>query len=404
LGTHAGSRSAPSRDGRARGGKGRADAPPLVSVIVPAWNAEATLGETLASVAGQTYDNIEIVIVDDGSTDRTPDVARAFCASDPRARVVSQENAGVAAARNRGIAESTGAWIAPIDADDLWHPTRIEKMMAVAHAAPQTPGFVYCLSRHIDAWSRINGSGTRWTVSGPAFSQLAYVNLVGNGSGLLASRQAVLEAGGYDPSLRAERAQGAEDMLLQLRLAQRRPVAVVPEHLVGWRQAGNRMSGDAEQMDRSCRLVYRRLAADGTPAPPAAEHWMLASSALDVAEHYAFSGRLPAAVKWLIRSLRLDPLRSGLVAAYRIARSVRRRLAPAQFVSPAPHFLDADPMTEILGDPYRLHRFADLLRQVDARRLERLAKRDRNLGRGKDASEPAGAPVADLHPRQREKA
>jgi glycosyltransferase involved in cell wall biosynthesis len=80
----------------------------LVSVIVPAWNSERTLLQTLQSAAAQTHANLEILIIDDGSTDRTAEIAAEFCACDHRARVIRKENGGLASARNRGIDESTG--------------------------------------------------------------------------------------------------------------------------------------------------------------------------------------------------------------------------------------------------------------------------------------------------------
>ena len=164
---------------------------------------------------------------------------------------------------------------------------------------------------------------------------MAYLNVVGNGSGLLASSDAIREVGGYDASLREARAQGAEDLLAQIRIARRHPVTVVPEHLVGWRQVGNSMSSDVEQMDRSCRLVYRRLAEDGTPVPRLVERRMLASSALDLAEYYAYNRKFGRALNWLSRALIFDPLRSGLFVAHRIARSARRKLGPTAAITQA---------------------------------------------------------------------
>src|SRR5438067_5755150 len=101
----------------------------FVSVIVPAWNAEETLLETLESAAAQTHRNLEILIVDDGSTDRTGDIAAGFCASEPRALLLRQDHRGLAAARNRAIDEAKGDYIAPLDADDLWHAQKIERQL-----------------------------------------------------------------------------------------------------------------------------------------------------------------------------------------------------------------------------------------------------------------------------------
>jgi hypothetical protein len=137
------------------------------------------------------------------------------------------------------------------------------------------------------------------------------------------------------------------------------------------------MSSDVEQMDRSCRLVYRRLAEEGTPVPRRIERQMLASSALDLAEYYAYTKKFGRAVNWLWRALIFDPLRSGLFVAYRIARSGRRKLGLSMPIAQPSAFLDADPSALIHGDPYRLERFAMLLRNIDLRRLERLTHKDR---------------------------
>lgn len=93
--------------------------PPKVSIIIPAYNAAKTLARTLDSACACTYDPLEIVVVDDGSTDKTLDIARRYSGKDPRVRVIHQENAGVCRARNHAIGESTGEYIFPLDADDL---------------------------------------------------------------------------------------------------------------------------------------------------------------------------------------------------------------------------------------------------------------------------------------------
>jgi glycosyltransferase involved in cell wall biosynthesis len=98
-----------------------------VSCIIPAWNAERYLAATLRSVLAQTRVPDEVIVVDDGSTDSTATLAAGFGSP---VRVVRQDNAGPAAARNRGIAESSGDLLAFVDADDLWEPVKLERQIA----------------------------------------------------------------------------------------------------------------------------------------------------------------------------------------------------------------------------------------------------------------------------------
>lgn len=104
---------------------------PTVSVIIPAHNAAATVGETIESILQQTWADLEVIVVDDGSTDSTASVVNGISQRDPRVRHVAQENARQSAARNRGLTESRGIYIAAIDADDLWVPTKLERQLAL---------------------------------------------------------------------------------------------------------------------------------------------------------------------------------------------------------------------------------------------------------------------------------
>ena len=104
-----------------------------VSVIVAAYNVRALIGRALESVRNQTCQDWEIVVVDDASTDGTPFLVRSLAEIDARVRLVCQErNQGPAVARNRGIAEARGEWVAVLDADDAWRPERLERLLAVA--------------------------------------------------------------------------------------------------------------------------------------------------------------------------------------------------------------------------------------------------------------------------------
>nr|WP_247712202.1 glycosyltransferase family A protein [Qipengyuania qiaonensis] len=231
----------------------------LVSVVVPAYNAAATLCDTLRSVCAQTHRNLEIIVVDDGSRDDTMAIGQAEARRDERIKIVSQVNGGVAAARNHGISLASADYIAPIDADDLWHPTKIERQLrAMLSGAPQI-GLVYCWSAIIDEHNRITDRAHGTSHDGDVLRSLACGNFVGNGSSALMRRDLVIEAGGFDESLRTRKAQGCEDWQLYLDLAERSLFAVIPDFLVGYRYTQQAMSGDVSQMVRSYMLVSEAL-------------------------------------------------------------------------------------------------------------------------------------------------
>ena len=118
---------------------------PLVSVITPAYNAGAYLSDTIKSVLAQTYSNFEHIIIDDGSTDNTAEVARAF--SDPRVKYFHQKNSGQSAARNAGIAAAKGEYIALLDADDFFLPEKLFEQAGYLEAHPDCD-FCYCKIYH----------------------------------------------------------------------------------------------------------------------------------------------------------------------------------------------------------------------------------------------------------------
>jgi glycosyltransferase involved in cell wall biosynthesis/peptidoglycan/xylan/chitin deacetylase (PgdA/CDA1 family)/SAM-dependent methyltransferase len=236
-------------------------APDLVSVIVPAYNAARTIDETLRSVRAQTHANLEILVVDDGSRDATPEVVLRHAALDARIRLIRQPNGGVAAARNRGIAEARGELVAPVDADDLWRPDKIARQVRAMHEAGEQVGLVYCWYALIDERSRIINLRHRPTEEGNVLARMCIGNLVGNGSSALIRRRAVLEVGGYDASLRARGAQGCEDHKLHLQIAERYAFGLVPDHLTGYRRTPSNMSSDVMQMLRSYDLVLAEFGA-----------------------------------------------------------------------------------------------------------------------------------------------
>jgi glycosyltransferase involved in cell wall biosynthesis len=227
----------------------------LVSVVLPVHNGAATIDETLRSVRSQTYGNLEIIIVDDGSDDETLDIVSRHAAADRRVRLCRQPQGGVAAARNAGIAQARGKLVAFIDADDLWAPEKIAKQIAALRAAGPRYAVVYTWYALIDEDSRIIDRSYRPSDSGDVLARLCYGNLIGNGSSALATKAALLEAGGFDSSLRARSAQGCEDLQLFFRIAERHLFALVPEYLTGYRRTSTNMSSDLLQMYRSWMMV-----------------------------------------------------------------------------------------------------------------------------------------------------
>lgn len=121
---------------------------PLVSVIIPAYNAAAFLPRTVESVIDQTYPNVEVIVVDDGSTDETPQIMEPY--TDP-VRYIQKENGGAASARNVGIREARGVYIAPLDADDEWLPEKLEQQIALHKSNPE-------LMWSYTNWLQVDGS------------------------------------------------------------------------------------------------------------------------------------------------------------------------------------------------------------------------------------------------------
>jgi glycosyltransferase involved in cell wall biosynthesis len=232
-----------------------------VTVIVPCFNAEATLARTLESVANQSHSNIEILIVDDGSTDATSKIAQRFICNDDRMRLVSCHiNQGVAAARNLGVERANGEFIAPIDADDLWHPNKLELLLRPLIEDP-TLGLAYSWFEYINEDDEIFYGGSRYSFEGSVIEKLCKVDFIGNGSNAVMRTALVRQVGGYDASLRARGAEGSEDWKLALQLAELSRFAVVKQPLTGYRLAATNMSNRVTQMVSSAELVVDEFSA-----------------------------------------------------------------------------------------------------------------------------------------------
>ncbi len=241
---------------------------PRVSVVIPAWNAAATLAETLSSAAMQSVRDIEILIVDDGSTDDTPAIAASAARQDPRIQLVQQDNAGVAAARNAGLYLARAPYVAWLDADDLWHPTKLARQLELFEGSSEALSFVYTGYRIINVAGVVQSNPrTLADVSGHTLFRQIATTYFTNVSSIMAPTALARTVGGHDPSLRAAGFEGAEDLLLQLRLARHGPAGFVPSALVGYRIHGANMSRSIARAAQSNLLALSKLAAEGVDAP-----------------------------------------------------------------------------------------------------------------------------------------
>lgn len=233
----------------------------LVSVVIPAYNAEETLDETLRSVRAQTHGTLEIIIVDDGSTDSTRALAERHAAVDQRVQVLHQPNAGVAAARNAGWQQARSGFIAFVDADDLWAPTKIERQLRALQAAGPRAGLAYAWTVRIDANGVAGRSYGGTDFEGDVLSTILRTNFICCGSNVLVRRDALIDAEGFSSRLRAAGFEGCEDWSLTCRIAENYLFVRVPEFLVGYRDRPNSMSSQHQRMFRSHMLACREFAA-----------------------------------------------------------------------------------------------------------------------------------------------
>ncbi len=152
---------------------------PIISVVIPMYNVEKYIEKCIQSVVGQTYKNFEIICVDDGCTDNTLKVLASF--SDPRIQLVQQQNRGLSAARNTGIAVSKGVYVALLDADDFWHKEKLSQHINHLNSQPKV-GVSYCPSLFVDDQDKPLGIGQFPKLKHISPKDILCRNPVGNGS------------------------------------------------------------------------------------------------------------------------------------------------------------------------------------------------------------------------------
>ncbi|NEP15204.1 MAG: glycosyltransferase [Symploca sp. SIO2C1] len=216
---------------------------PLISVIVPAYNSEKTILETIDSVLQQTFADFELIVINDGSQDSTLELLSGIV--DPRLQVFSFPNLGLAASRNRGVARAQGKYISFIDADDLWTPDKLELQLQALQENPEA-AVAYSWTDCIDEAGEFLRSGSHISVSGDVYAKLLVRNFLENGSNVLICKEALIEIGDSDESLAA-----GQDRELFLRLAAKYHFVAVPRSQILYRVSAQAISADVDKAGTS---------------------------------------------------------------------------------------------------------------------------------------------------------
>ncbi len=243
-----------------------------VSVILPAYRAEAFIGQAIESVLAQTYRDFELLVLDDGSTDATLEVVRRYAERDARVKVKSRPNRGVSATSNELLEWAQHEFVAMMHADDLMLPQRLERQVAFLEANPAVAA-TSCFVEYIDATGRkIGGFQSEFVHPDVVWARYHEGHVVAiHHPGVMMRRSVVLDAGGYRPGFTV-----TEDVDLFMRLLEKgHLVLVMPETLLAYRLHGTSASvSQALKMRREKRWVLACSVArrSGRPEPSFAEH------------------------------------------------------------------------------------------------------------------------------------
>ena len=277
-----------------------------VSVVIPAYNYGQYLELAVRSALAQHHRPLEVLIVDDGSTDGTPESGRRLAAESPSVRYIRQENAGLPAARNTGIGAARHPFIAFLDADDAWEPEMLSTAIAAFRAQPETTGIVACNSFRTDpegvpiGEKRTAPRGDRYFSAAEILTKTRFMP-----SCVVARRSCFDAAGTFDTSLRS-----SEDRDMWVRIAMSWRVFYIDRALVRIRKHAANMSRHADRMIEAMGRVRRKAQNAGVVPRWHAGYWLrlLAIEHFQAGWMYWDEGRTGLALMHAAASLALWPL------------------------------------------------------------------------------------------------
>ena len=236
-----------------------------VNLIIPTYNRASVLDRAIESALDQTYEHIEVIVVDDGSTDDTESVVGAF--DDDRLRYVYQENAGANAARNRGIRLASGRYVSFLDSDDELHPEHVERVVKTLEAADNDVVGAFTNARHLSKGSLVETMNVPGrTVS---FEDLRRENVIGGFSATTFERRVFEEIGYLDEELAS-----SQDYDLYLRVTKRYRLEGIPEPLVDIHLDGDRISDDIDRKIEGQDRLLEKHGDDLAPERIAHHHYV----------------------------------------------------------------------------------------------------------------------------------
>jgi hypothetical protein len=289
-----------------------------ITVVIPTYNYARYLPEAIDSALAQTHAPLEIIVVDDGSTDDTPRVLAAYGA---KIRAIRQGNQGVAAARNTGVAAARGEYIALLDSDDVWLPRKLELQIARFDADPSL-GLVHCGGESFDGGGTLDVhlDGLEGRV-GRQMLSLDRIVIPFPGSGLLFPKRVIEEAGGFDVRLPP-----SDDWDLCYRVAASHAIGFVPEVLVRYRLHGGGIHLDIPRMENAMLISLGKAFASSDPAVQGLRRHTYGRLHRILAGCYFQQRKLRHFARHMVKSLRYDPTNIGYFAAYPL-RVIARRVS-----------------------------------------------------------------------------
>jgi glycosyltransferase involved in cell wall biosynthesis len=284
-----------------------------VSVVIPTHNHARFLAKAIDSALSQTHAPSEVIVIDDGSTDNTPEALSGY---GNRIRTVRQPNRGVAAARNAGVALASGEFLAFLDADDVWLPTKLERQVARFREEPDL-GLVHCGVEEIDEdgalLRRVQDGLDGWVADAMLMFKRSVI--LGGGSGAMIPLALFKEAGGFDEVLST-----SADWDLYYRVARRHRVGFVTDVLLGYRIHGSNMHTNISVMERDMIRGYLKAFINADPHLTSLRRRCYGNLHRMLAGCYFRAGDYSAFFRHSIKALVLTPGNIGWFLRYPVRR------------------------------------------------------------------------------------